>query len=166
MKREIGLPTLVGLSLVPVVAFVVWVRGGFDFLRPHPCTPHAQGALCVQVFSDHMTAVNQVIVYVPAADPSLAGKTWRLVLTAGGSEYHGPPGQTSPLNTCDDVNGNPDSTSNLCRPEVEYVRQDSFPGFNPNSLTSGTELCFAVQVQTARTWRTLKTPPSSCARVS
>ena len=147
MERGLGFPTLVALALVPVVALVVWSRGGFDIFRSRPCSP-TQGALCIQVSNDHLT-VNDVIAYVSPSQPSLAGKTWRLVLTAGGRAYFG-------------LTRDPSSAA-----AVESASHGSFPGFNvPNSLTSATELCIVVQVQTAWTWRTMTTPAPACASVS
>ena len=111
--------------------------------------------------------MNDVIGYVFPSEAPLAGQTWRLVLTADGRAYPGLTRDPSGPVVCDDANGNTDSTSSGCyRPAVEYASYGSFPGFNvPNSLTSATELCIAVQVHTAGTWRTMTTPAPACASV-
>ena len=148
MKREIGFPTLVALALVPVVAIMVWSRGGFDFLRTRPCDATTGEVVCLTVIHDHLT-VNEVVGSFSLSEPPLAGNTWRLVLTVGDQEY---PGLTR------------DPGSPVA---VEYASSGSFPGFSvPNSLTSATELCIAAQVRTAGTWTTVTTPARACSSVS
>ena len=150
----------------PVAAIVAWSRGGFDFLLPHPCVP-TQGALCIRVSHDHLT-VNDVFAEGDPSQSSLAGNSWRFVLTVGGSEYPGRTQEPIPPVACHDANGNTDSTSSACyRTEEEAAADGSFAGFSvPNVLTSATQLCISVQVETVGTWSTMTTPGQACTSVS
>ena len=46
-----------------------------------PCSAKPTGNLCIRVFSHHLE-VDDVIGYIVSSQPTLAGRTWRLVLTS------------------------------------------------------------------------------------
>ena len=123
-----------------------------------------------RAYNDHLS-VNDVIGYLSASESPLAGKTWRLVLTAGGRTYPGvtrngnPPIEIS----CREAEGHAITTGTGCHDTLAsaYASTGDFPGFKlPQSLTSGTELCIAEQVESAGTWHTMTTPARACSTVS
>jgi hypothetical protein len=165
MKRV--LPTLVVIALAAAV--LAGCGSGSNPLGL-PCNPQPNGAICVKVFNDHLH-VRDVIVYLSASDSPLAGKTWRLVLTAGGKTYpgerqHGVP----PLQVfCKDSAGQTITTGNGCHDTLADQRASigEFPGFNPPmSLNSAGDVCVAEQIETNGTWHTEATPARVCSSVS
>jgi hypothetical protein len=143
--------------------------GGSNRALSLPCNPQPQGAICVKVFHDHLS-VEDVIAYLSASESPLAGKTWWLVLTAGGRTYpgltrHGTP----PIQVFCKVNGQTVTTGDGCHDTLADVHASigDFPGFNPPvSLKSGGDVCVFEQIQTSGTWHTAAPPPRACSTVS
>jgi hypothetical protein len=159
-----------------VVAFAVALLagcGGSGFPHPSfslPCAPQPEGALCINVTSDHLS-VKEVMAYLSASGVPLTGKTWRFLLTVGGRSYAGPSRHGNPpLQVfCKDASGNTVTIGNGCHVLLGSARTESggFGAFNPPvSVTSGTQICVAEQVKTAGTWQTMTTPARACSTVS
>ena len=135
-----------------------------------PCNPQPEGAICLNVYNDHLQ-VRDVIAYLSESDSPLAGKTWRLALTAGGRSYPGVTQHgTPPIQVfCKDAAGQTITTGDGCHDTLADERTEGgdFPGFEPPvSLRSAGEICVTEQIRTNGKWRTQATPARACASVS
>ncbi len=113
--------------------------------------------------------MRDVIAYLSASESPLAGKTWRLVLTAGGRTYPGPSRHgTPPIQVyCKDANGQTITTADGCHDTLAEARAVDFLGFNPPvSLQSAGDICIAEQIETNGTWHTAAPPARACSTVS
>ena len=85
----------IGLALAAVAVQVLAGCGSASPMSPTasrglPCPAKPTGALCIKVVSHHLE-VNDVIGYIVSSEPTLSGRTWRLVLNT----YPCDPGQAA-----------------------------------------------------------------------
>lgn len=135
-----------------------------------PCSPQPQGKLCIEVFRDGKK-VTDAIGYLSASQSPLAGKTWRLVLTAGGHAYPGPTrhGNAPQATFCKDSFGKTVTTAPGCHDVLaaEYASLGDFTGFSPpKTFGSAVDLCVSEQIRTAGAWKTAAQPARACSTVS
>jgi len=161
--------TRAAIACAGVVALLALAGCGNSNPLGLPCNPSPQGTICVKVYNDHLQ-VRDVIAYLSASDSPLGGKTWRLVLTAGGRTYPGTSQRGAPpIQVFCKVNGQTITTGNGCHDTLGEFRPSfgDFPGFNPRvSLKSAGDICVFEQIQTGGTWHTEATPSRACSSVS
>lgn len=147
-----------------VAVFLLAGCGGSSNALGLPCNPQPHGRLCIKLVQNN-GKVSDVIGYLAASDLPLTGKTWRLVLAAGGKSYDGPTRRGNPTRatSCRDSQGNTVTTPVGCHDTVasEYATLGEFSGLHL-PLASGIRLCVSEQLRTGESWRVENPPAAAC----